>query len=91
MLTTTTQSIGLKMPTVTNSGEEKNEQSRLSSFIGAIAVADLVKSTLGPKGMDKILQPRSDEGGNNKIQIKKFILKLLLVVTVKQEIVLKKF
>ena len=69
MLTTTTQGIGLKMPTVTDSGEEKNEQSRLSSFVGAIAVADLVKSTLGPKGMDKILQPMSDEGGNNKIQI----------------------
>jgi T-complex protein 1 subunit beta len=57
------------MPTVTSSGEEKNEQSRLSAFVGAIAVADLVKSTLGPKGMDKILQPMSDEGGNNKIQI----------------------
>ena len=69
MLTTTTQGIGLKMPTVTNSGEQKNEQSRLSSFVGAIAVADVVKSTLGPKGMDKILQPMSDEGGNNKIQI----------------------
>ena len=25
-------------------------------FQGAIAVGDLVKSTLGPKGMDKILQ-----------------------------------
>ena len=69
MLTTKTQGIGLKMPTVTSSGEEKNEQSRLSAFVGAIAVADLVKSTLGPKGMDKILQPMSDEGGNNKIQI----------------------
>ena len=69
MLTTTTQGIGLKMPTVTNSGEQKNEQSRLSSFVGAIAVADIVKSTLGPKGMDKILQPMSDEGGNNRIQI----------------------
>jgi len=30
---------------------------RISSYIGAIAVADLVKSTLGPKGMDKILKP----------------------------------
>jgi len=29
---------------------------RMSSFIGAIAIADLVKTTLGPKGMDKILQ-----------------------------------
>uniref|UniRef100_A0A8B9UEK8 T-complex protein 1 subunit beta n=1 Tax=Anas zonorhyncha TaxID=75864 RepID=A0A8B9UEK8_9AVES len=26
-----------------------------SSFVGAIAIGDLVKSTLGPKGMDKIL------------------------------------
>jgi len=69
MLTTTTQGIGLKMPTVTNSGEQKNEQFRLSSFVGAIAVADIVKSTLGPKGIDKILQPMSDEGGNNRIQI----------------------
>ena len=69
MLTTTTQGIGLQMPKVTTSGEEKNEQSRLSSFIGAIAIADLVKSTLGPKGMDKILQPASDEGGNNRIHI----------------------
>lgn len=34
---------------------EKGETARLSSFIGAIAVGDLVKSTLGPKGMDKIL------------------------------------
>lgn len=35
--------------------EEKAETARLSLFIGAIAVGDLVKSTLGPKGMDKIL------------------------------------
>ena len=71
MLTTTNEGIGLRMPTIVNqqTNEEKNEQSRLSSFVGAIAVADLVKSTLGPKGMDKILQPMSDEGGNNKIKI----------------------
>ena len=31
--------------------EEKGEMARLSSFVGAIAVADLVKSTLGPQGM----------------------------------------
>lgn len=37
-------------------GEEKGEHARLSSFVGATAVADLVKTTLGPKGMDKILQ-----------------------------------
>ncbi|XP_063403784.1 T-complex protein 1 subunit beta-like [Mytilus trossulus] len=40
--------------------EEKAETARLSSFVGAIAIGDLVKSTLGPKGMDKILQ--SGEG-----------------------------
>lgn len=28
--------------------------------MGAIAVADLVKTTLGPKGMDKILQSVGD-------------------------------
>ena len=35
--------------------EEKAEIARLSSFVGAIAIGELVKSTLGPKGMDKIL------------------------------------
>ncbi|XP_078443964.1 TCP-1/cpn60 chaperonin family protein [Wolffia australiana] len=36
--------------------EEKGERARMASFIGAMAIADLVKTTLGPKGMDKILQ-----------------------------------
>jgi T-complex protein 1 subunit beta len=36
--------------------EEKGERARMSSFVGAMAIADLVKTTLGPKGMDKILQ-----------------------------------
>merc|ERR1712012_812563 len=35
--------------------EEKAETARLSSFVGAMAIGDLVKSTLGPKGVDKIL------------------------------------
>jgi T-complex protein 1 subunit beta len=35
--------------------EERAETARLSSFVGAIAIGELVKSTLGPKGMDKIL------------------------------------
>ena len=71
MLTTTTEGIGLRMPQITSQQaiEEKNEQSRVSAFVGAIAIADLVKSTLGPKGMDKILQPMSDESGNNRIVI----------------------
>jgi T-complex protein 1 subunit beta len=39
--------------------EDKGETARLASFVGAMAIADLVKSTLGPKGMDKILQSMS--------------------------------
>ncbi|KDN45622.1 hypothetical protein K437DRAFT_256550 [Tilletiaria anomala UBC 951] len=36
--------------------EERAENARLSSFVGALALGDLVKSTLGPKGMNKMLQ-----------------------------------
>jgi T-complex protein 1 subunit beta len=36
--------------------EEKGERAKLINIMGAIAVADVVKTTLGPKGMDKILQ-----------------------------------
>jgi len=42
--------------------EERGENARLSSFVGAIAICDLVKTTLGPKGMDKILQSTSRDG-----------------------------
>ena len=35
--------------------EEKAETARLSSFVGAIAIGDLIKSTLGPKGMVSLL------------------------------------
>ena len=42
---------------------DKGENARMVSFLGAIAVADLVKTTLGPKGMDKILQSVSVRGG----------------------------
>ncbi|CAM9724937.1 unnamed protein product [Lampetra fluviatilis] len=42
--------------------DEKAETARLSSFIGAIYIGDLVKSTLGPKGMDKILLGSSSSG-----------------------------
>jgi len=37
--------------------------------VGAIAVADLVKTTLGPKGMDKILQSMGDENARKKITV----------------------
>jgi len=36
--------------------ENKGETARLEAFVGAIAVGELVKTTLGPRGMDKILQ-----------------------------------
>lgn len=36
--------------------QPQGENARMASFVGAIAIADLVKTTLGPKGMDKILQ-----------------------------------
>ncbi|KAI9112809.1 hypothetical protein K1719_016126 [Acacia pycnantha] len=36
--------------------EEKGERARMASFVGAMAIVDLVKTTLRPKGMDKILQ-----------------------------------
>jgi len=43
--------------------EAKGEQARMASIVGALSVADLVKTSLGPKGMDKILQSTS-QGGN---------------------------
>ncbi|KRX06460.1 GroEL-like apical domain [Pseudocohnilembus persalinus] len=51
--------VGNVAPQVLNAegSEEKGEMARLTSFVGAMAVADLVKTTLGPKGMDKILRP----------------------------------
>lgn len=50
-------------------GEEKAEIARLSSFIGAIAIGDLVKSTLGPKGMDKILVSQGRSAGQGQVQV----------------------
>jgi len=39
------------------------------SFVGAIAIADLVKTTLGPKGMDKILQSMGDPNARKNITV----------------------
>lgn len=47
--------------------EEKGETARLSSFIGAIAIGDLVKTTLGPKGMDKMLLNEGREHGKVEV------------------------
>ena len=44
--------------------DDKDEFARMQSFVGAIAIADIVKTTLGPKGMDKILQSANDENRN---------------------------
>lgn len=47
--------------------EEKGEMARMSNFVGAIAIGDLVKSTLGPKGMDKILVSQGRNSGHVEI------------------------
>lgn len=49
--------------------EEKGEMARLTSFVGAIAVCDLIKTTLGPKGMDKILRPAGPGPKNDNITV----------------------
>lgn len=53
---------GNVMPQILKSeaDEARGEMARTASFVGAIAVADLVKTTLGPKGMDKILKSMSE-------------------------------
>merc|ERR1711959_878826 len=48
-----------------NAEDAKGSAARLQSFVGAIAICDLVKSTLGPMGMDKILM--STSGQNMKV------------------------
>lgn len=45
--------------------EEKGERAKLSNILGAVALADVVKTTLGPRGMDKILQSMNTQGGRD--------------------------
>lgn len=54
------------LPQVLQQGgqEDKGESARLQCFVGGIAVGDMMKSTLGPRGMDKILQPIQGEGAH---------------------------
>lgn len=56
------------VPSILKEGgsQDRGENARLQAFIGAIAIGDLVKSTLGPKGMDKILQPLSGDGSRHR-------------------------
>lgn len=49
--------------------EAKGEMARMQAFIGAMAVADLVKSTLGPKGMDKILQSAGGSPTDSRVVV----------------------
>jgi len=42
--------------------EERGENARMSNFIGALALTDLMRTTLGPKGMDKIIQSTQHQG-----------------------------
>lgn len=51
----------------TGSSEIKGEYAQMSNIIGAIALADLVKTTLGPKGMDKILMSAQATGGRVEV------------------------
>nr|XP_027200352.1 T-complex protein 1 subunit beta-like [Dermatophagoides pteronyssinus] len=44
-----------------NSQENSGENARLQCYVGAIAIGDVMKSSFGPRGMDKILQSASDE------------------------------
>lgn len=46
--------------------EERGEQARQTVFAGAIALSDLLKTTLGPKGMDKFLQ---STGRDQEVQV----------------------
>lgn len=47
--------------------ETKGEEAKLNNFFGAYTLSDMVKTTLGPKGMDKILQPMGAGPKNGKI------------------------
>lgn len=47
--------------------EQKGEEARLNSFFGAYSLSDMVKTTMGPKGMDKILKPYGAGPKNGKL------------------------
>ncbi|CEO97489.1 CCT-beta [Plasmodiophora brassicae] len=49
--------------------EDSGENARLSSFVGSLAIADLIKTTLGPKGMDKILLSTGEGPASGKVTI----------------------
>lgn len=63
--------VGNVLPNVfdENASADAGELARMQSFVGAIAIADLVKTTLGPKGMDKILQSIGDPNSKRSITV----------------------
>lgn len=71
MASTEMDMVGNVAPQIFSEGasEDKGELARLQSFVGAIAIADLVKTTLGPKGMDKILQSMGSESARKQITV----------------------
>lgn len=71
MVSTEMDMVGNVLPQILQGGasEDRGEMARLQSFVGAIAVADLVKTTLGPKGMDKILVSMSDDNRTKAITV----------------------
>ena len=47
--------------------EEKAELARISPFVGAMAIGDLVKSTMGHKGLHKIQLIMATQGGSVEV------------------------
>lgn len=76
-----------------NASEQRGENARLASFVGALSITDLIKTTLGPKGMDKILQSAggdvqvTNDGATilNSLQIDNAAAKVLIDVSKVQD------
>ena len=47
--------------------EQKGNDAKMNAFFGCYTLSDTVKTTMGPKGMDKILRPHGPETSRNKI------------------------
>jgi T-complex protein 1 subunit beta len=60
-------------------GHFRGGSARETNYIGALAIVDMVKSTLGPKGMDKILEPIDQKGNLSVTNDGSTILKSIFV------------
>eukprot|EP01004_Peranema_trichophorum_P002498 NODE_1551_length_1908_cov_57.426331_g1313_i0.p1 GENE.NODE_1551_length_1908_cov_57.426331_g1313_i0~~NODE_1551_length_1908_cov_57.426331_g1313_i0.p1 ORF type:complete len:528 (-),score=114.90 NODE_1551_length_1908_cov_57.426331_g1313_i0:267-1850(-) len=49
--------------------EQKGGMAKLCNILGAVALSDLVKSTLGPRGMDKILLSQGSGGRDSSLLV----------------------